>query len=70
VRLAIRPFSADPRLDGCGMVVVNPPYILEAEMRTLLPVLRDVMAEQTGSAFGLEWLAADQGSSPSSVKSS
>ena len=27
------PPSPEPRLDGCGMIVVNPPFTLEAEMQ-------------------------------------
>lgn len=41
----IRQASPEPRLDGCGMVVVNPPYVLADEMAALLPALRDVLAE-------------------------
>ena len=35
----IRRPSPEPRLDGCGMTIVNPPYALEAEMKTVLPAL-------------------------------
>lgn len=49
--LEVRPPSAEPRFDGSGLVVVNPPYPLEAEMRTLLPVLAEVVGERgTGKA--------------------
>ena len=37
----IRPPSAELRLDGCGMVVVNPPFTLEAELRTMFPALME-----------------------------
>ena len=37
LRFDIRRPSPEPRLDGCGMAVVNPPYALEAEMRAVLP---------------------------------
>jgi 23S rRNA (adenine2030-N6)-methyltransferase len=39
IALEIRAPSPDPRLDGCGMVVVNPPFVLEEEMAILLPAL-------------------------------
>lgn len=49
--LEVRAPSAEPRFDGSGLVVVNPPYPLEAEMRTLLPVLAEVVGERgTGKA--------------------
>ncbi len=46
--LEIRAPSPEPRFDGSGLVVVNPPYPLESEMRTILPVLTGLMAEQSG----------------------
>ncbi len=55
ISLDIRAPSAEPRLDGCGIAVVNPPYVLEEEMAVLLPVLRDAMGED-GAKTGLKWL--------------
>lgn len=46
--LEIRAPSPEPRFDGSGLAVVNPPYPLESEMRTILPVLTGLMAEQSG----------------------
>lgn len=56
IALEIRAPSSEPRLDGCGMVVVNPPFVLEAEMAVLLPALRDALGEN-GAKAGVEWLA-------------
>lgn len=56
IALEIRAPSPEPRLDGCGMVVVNPPFVLEAEMAVLLPALRDALGEN-GAKAGVEWLA-------------
>lgn len=53
--LDIRAPSAEPRLDGCGIVVVNPPYVLEEEMAVLLPALGDALGED-GARTGLKWL--------------
>ena len=53
--LEIRPPSPEPRLDGCGMTVVNPPYVLEQEMAVLLPALRDAMGAR-GASAGTRWL--------------
>jgi len=65
--LEIRPPSAEPRLDGTGLVVVNPPYPLEAEMRTLLPLLAGLMGEDSAGRTGISWLAPDDGPRPSSL---
>ena len=45
IALEIRAPSPEPRLDGCGMVVVNPPYVLEEEMAALLPALCATLGE-------------------------
>lgn len=47
-------------LDGCGMVVVNPPYPLEAELAALLPVLRDRMADGAGAEFDVARLTPER----------
>lgn len=66
ISLMIRPDSPEPRLDGTGMVVVNPPFVLEAEMKTVLPVLAARLGENGGARTKIEWLAGDQGFSPRS----
>ncbi|MCO5145914.1 MAG: 23S rRNA (adenine(2030)-N(6))-methyltransferase RlmJ, partial [Aquamicrobium sp.] len=55
ISLDIRAPSSEPRLDGCGIAVVNPPFVLEEEMAVLLPVLRDALGED-GAKTGLKWL--------------
>jgi len=42
-------------LVGSGLIVINPPYRLEAELATLVPALGRIMA---ASACRLDWLAA------------
>ncbi|MER8484914.1 23S rRNA (adenine(2030)-N(6))-methyltransferase RlmJ [Mesorhizobium sp. M1322] len=54
----IRPPSAEPSLDGSGMVVVNPPFTLERELRTLLPALHKLLVVEKPAHWTLEWLAA------------
>jgi len=55
----IRAPSPEPRLDGCGMVIVNPPYTLEAEMKTLLPVLSRLLSEGPGAKFVVRWISTE-----------
>ena len=59
IEFYIRPPSPEPRLDGTGMVVVNPPFQLEGEMRIMLPALAKVLAEQKGARWSVEWLAGE-----------
>jgi 23S rRNA (adenine2030-N6)-methyltransferase len=39
VRLMTRDNSTAPGLNGTGLVIINPPYTLEAELRQVLPEL-------------------------------
>ena len=55
----IRPASNEPSLDGSGLVVVNPPYTLEGELRVLLPALHRLLAVGQPSRWTLEWLAGE-----------
>lgn len=45
--------------DGCGLVIVNPPYPLEAELGRLLPYLAKALAQGPGGGFRLGWLAGE-----------
>ncbi|RWK41549.1 23S rRNA (adenine(2030)-N(6))-methyltransferase RlmJ [Mesorhizobium sp.] len=58
VGFEIRPPSAEPSLDGSGMVVVNPPFTLERELRTLLPALHNLLVVEKPAHWTLEWLVA------------
>jgi 23S rRNA (adenine2030-N6)-methyltransferase len=46
---------ADAGLLGSGLIVVNPPFTLEAELRRLLPALAAMLSPQ--AAWRLDWLA-------------
>ena len=59
LRFDIRPPSSEPRLDGCGMAIVNPPYPLEAEMKAVLPALHALLAEDPRATWAAEWLARE-----------
>lgn len=55
----IRPSSSEPSLDGTGMVVVNPPFMLEEELRALLPVLHKALAAERSARWTMDWLAGE-----------
>ena len=51
----------DPaRLNGCGLLVVNPPYTLEDDLRALGPVLAARLAQGPGAGFRLDWLTRER----------
>ena len=53
IRLTVRAPTPEPRLHGCGMVIVNPPMLLEARMTDLLPLPgRDARAGRTCQRAG------------------
>ncbi|TCD14328.1 23S rRNA (adenine(2030)-N(6))-methyltransferase RlmJ [Oricola cellulosilytica] len=49
------------RFDGSGMIVVNPPYKLEGELRTILPWLTSVLEHGPGAGgHGVNWLVREK----------
>ncbi len=60
VCLFVRAPSLEPRLDGSGLVVVNPPFTFEQELRVVLPALLEILAEDAGAGWTLEWLAGER----------
>ena len=55
--LTLRPPRAVAGLAGSGLILVNPPYPLEAELRTLMPALVRALALADEAAARVEWLA-------------
>ena len=44
------------RLNGSGMILINPPWQLDQELRSLLPFLSDLLGEGGQGSSRLEWL--------------
>lgn len=59
IEMTIRAPSMPPRLHGSGMVVVNPPFVLEAEMRAILPVLAGLLSHQGRGRFRMDWIRGE-----------
>jgi 23S rRNA (adenine2030-N6)-methyltransferase len=55
--IALGPPRADAGLLGSGLIVVNPPYMLEQELRILLPALGRLFAPS--ATHRLDWLAQE-----------
>jgi 23S rRNA (adenine2030-N6)-methyltransferase len=49
IRFELRAASPEPRLDGCGLAVINPPYTLETELQVLLPALLAALRDGPGA---------------------
>jgi 23S rRNA (adenine2030-N6)-methyltransferase len=48
------------RLRACGLIVVNPPWRLESELRVLLPALVAALTKDNGGAHRLDWLNGEK----------
>ena len=44
------------RLNGSGMIIINPPWQLDDELESLLPVLIDLLGEGGKGSWRVEWL--------------
>jgi len=55
----IRPSTNPPTLHGSGMIIVNPPFTLEAELRVLLPALARLFGDEGQGRHKLEWIAEE-----------
>ncbi|MFD0915659.1 23S rRNA (adenine(2030)-N(6))-methyltransferase RlmJ [Pseudahrensia aquimaris] len=57
IELYIREPRKPGMLNGCGMVIANPPYTLKAEMNALLPWLAKILAQDKGAGFRIQDLS-------------
>lgn len=57
--LMVSPLSDPTRLNGSGLILVNPPWTLEAELKVLLPALAGVLGRHGKGRFTLDWLAGE-----------
>lgn len=53
--LLVRPDDSPLRMNGCGLLLVNPPYRFDQALSQVLPVLRDALGE-TQPSSRMEWL--------------
>ena len=58
--LVVSPLSDPSRLNGCGLIIANPPWTLESELGTILPALAELLARDGKGSFHLDWLAGEQ----------
>lgn len=57
IELAVAAHRPGERLAGCGMIAVNPPWILEREMGVVFPQLAKSLAQQGSGNYRIDWLA-------------
>jgi 23S rRNA (adenine2030-N6)-methyltransferase len=50
----------DPaRLAGCGLIVVNPPWTLEQELRVMLPALAPILSGAYRGSARVDWISGE-----------
>ena len=54
--LLVYPDDSPLRLNGCGMLIANPPWKMDATLTALLPALRHVLAQSPQASENLRWL--------------
>jgi 23S rRNA (adenine2030-N6)-methyltransferase len=57
--LTVSGLSDPSRLNGCGLILVNPPFTLEGELSALLPALAGALGRDGNAGFSLDWLAGE-----------
>lgn len=59
VRLLARANQIAPGLNGSGLVIINPPFTLEAELRQILPELARLLAQGPGAGSEVRMLVGE-----------
>ena len=54
--LIVAPLSDPTRLNGCGLILVNPPWTLESDLSVLLPALAGILGRDGKGGFKLDRL--------------
>jgi 23S rRNA (adenine2030-N6)-methyltransferase len=57
--LMVTPLRDPSRLNGSGLVLINPPWTLEGELKALLPALAGLLGREGAGRFTLDWLAEE-----------
>jgi 23S rRNA (adenine2030-N6)-methyltransferase len=57
--LIVSPLSDPTKLNGSGLILVNPPWTLAGELSTLLPALAERLGRDGKGSFRLDWLAGE-----------
>ncbi len=48
------------KMKGCGLLILNPPWQIDKEIRTVLPALRERLRVETGASAVCDWLVPDK----------
>ena len=55
VQLSVLPADAQVGMAGAGLVIVNPPWLLDERLRELLPPLHRLLSPEGVGGTSVEW---------------
>ncbi|MGY3571075.1 23S rRNA (adenine(2030)-N(6))-methyltransferase RlmJ [Vibrio paucivorans] len=58
IELGVSPDTNERGMTASGMIVINPPWKLESQMKQILPFLKEAIAPATGH-FKVEWIVPE-----------
>jgi 23S rRNA (adenine2030-N6)-methyltransferase len=61
IEIQVGPLSDASRLNGAGLIVINPPWTLEADISAAMPELAAVLVREGRPSFRLGWLSGEAG---------
>lgn len=59
IELAVRPDSDQRGMTASGMIVINPPWQLESQMKKVLPYLTEVLVPEGTGRWCVEWITPE-----------
>ncbi|MDU3901041.1 MAG: 23S rRNA (adenine(2030)-N(6))-methyltransferase RlmJ [Haemophilus haemolyticus] len=59
IELAVRPDSDQRGMTASGMVVINPPWTLETQMKEILPYLTKTLVPEGTGSWAVEWITPE-----------
>lgn len=59
IELAVRPDSDQRGMTASGMIVINPPWTLETQMKRILPYLTQVLVPEGTGSWQVNWITPE-----------
>ena len=59
IELAVRPDSDQRGMTASGMIVINPPWMLEEQMKTILPYLSKTLVPENTASWKVDWITPE-----------
>lgn len=59
IELAVRPDNDQRGMTASGMIVINPPWTLESEMKSVLPYLKECLVPEGTGEWKVNWIVPE-----------